>query len=96
MVKIRKLVLDVIKPQEPNMVEVARAIAKLKGVDGVNVSLLEIDRKVENVRITIQGSDLNVEAIFDVIESLGGAVHSIDEVAAGKEIIEHAVTLEES
>ena len=96
MVKIRKLVLDVIKPQEPNIVEFARAIAKLKGVGGVNVSLLEIDRKVENVRITIEGENLNTKEIFDVIESLGGAVHSIDEVAAGKEIIEHAVTLEES
>ena len=95
MTKIRKLVLDVVKPQEPNIIDVAKSLAKLEGVTGVNVSLLEIDRKVENVRITIVGDNLSAKKIFDVIEALGGAIHSIDEVVAGKEIGEHAVTLED-
>lgn len=95
MTKIRKLVLDVVKPQEPNIIEIAEALSHIRGVGGVNVSLLEIDKKVENVRVTIKGEDLNVKKIFDTIEALGGAIHSIDEVVAGKEIVEHAKTLED-
>ena len=94
MAKIRKLVLDVVKPQTPGMIELGRTLADKKGVDGVNVGLIEIDRKVENVRITIQGKEIEVDEIFKAIESLGGAIHSVDEVAAGGEIIKHAETLE--
>ncbi len=95
MSKIRRLVLDVVKPMEPSIVEYAKKLSALKGVSGVNVSLLEIDKKVENVRLTLMGPGIELDSVIDVVESLGGAVHSIDEVAAGREIVEHAVTLEE-
>ena len=94
MAKVRKIVLDVVKPQVPGIVELGRTLADKKGVDGINISLIEIDRKVENVRITIQGKDIEVDEVFKTIESLGGAIHSIDEVAAGGDIIDHAETLE--
>lgn len=95
MVKIRKVVLDVVKPQEPGIVKFSQDLGDLKGIDGVNIGLIEIDRKVENVRITLQGPDLDMLKITETIEALGGAIHSIDEVAAGKEIIKHARTLED-
>ncbi len=95
MATIRKIVLDVVKPQEPPITTIAKAVADVEGVDGVNVSLLEIDRKVENVRVTVVGDRIDVRRVMDIIESIGAAIHSIDEVAAGKELIEHAVTLED-
>jgi len=93
--KIRKLVLDVIKPLEPGVVEVAKEISKLRGIKGVNVSVLEIDKKVENVRITVVGDNIDFKKISDAIEKFGGAVHSVDEVAAGREMVEPAKTLED-
>ena len=88
--------LDVVKPQEPSIVEYSKKVSSVAGVDGVNVSLIEIDKRVENVRITMKGKDVDVQKVMDIIESLGGAVHSIDEVATGSEIVDHAKTLEES
>ena len=89
---LRRLVLDVLKPLEPTIVELVQSLADLEGVDGANISIYEIDRRVENAKITIEGHDLRYKAITDVIEENGGAVHSIDEVAAGRVLIEDVIT----
>jgi len=89
---LRRLVLDVLKPLEPTIVELVQLLADLEGVDGANISIYEIDRRVENAKITIEGHDLRYKAITDVIEENGGAVHSIDEVAAGRVLIEDVIT----
>ena len=89
---LRRLVLDGLKPLEPSIVELVQLLADLEGVDGANISIYEIDRRVENAKITIEGDDLRYEVITDVIEENGGAVHSIDEVAAGRVLIEDVIT----
>jgi len=90
--KIRRLVLDVLKPHEPTIVELASHLSELSGVEAVNISIYEIDRKVENAKITIEGDDLDYRRVEQVILENGGTVHSIDEVVAGKMIIEDAET----
>ena len=84
--------MDVLKPLDPSIVDLVQFLADLDGVDGTNISIYEIDRRVENAKITIEGHDLNYEEIVGVIEDNGGSVHSIDEVAAGKVLIEDVVT----
>ena len=93
--KIRRLVLDTLKPMEPTMIEMAKAISLEDGVTAVNISIVEIDLKVENAKITIEGDDINYEDIRDIIEDMGGSIHSIDEVVAGKMIIDDAATLQD-
>ncbi|HEC33585.1 MAG TPA: hypothetical protein ENI37_02590 [Chloroflexi bacterium] len=89
---LRRLVLDVLKPMEPSIVELVQLLADLEGVDGVNISIYEIDRRVENAKVTVEGHDLSYDAVADVIEGNGGAIHSVDEVAAGRVLIEDVVT----
>jgi hypothetical protein len=93
MAKIRRLVLDTLKPHEPNIIDLAEALSELEGVSAVNISIYELDRKVENAKITIEGEAISFEKVSLAIEDMGGAIHSIDEVVAGKEIIDDAVTL---
>ena len=93
--KVRRLVLDVLKPLEPTIIELAQQLSALSGVEAVNISIYEIDRKVENAKITIEGDDLSYENVDQVIQENGGTVHSIDEVVAGKSIIEDAETLQD-
>jgi hypothetical protein len=93
--KIRRLVLDTLKPYEPSIVVMADQISELAGVSAVNISLYEVDRKVENAKITIEGDDISYSLVLELITELGGAVHSIDEVVAGKQIIDDAATLQD-
>ncbi len=75
------------------MIEVASAIGDLQEVDGVNMSLYEVDQQTENVKITIEGSDVNYDLVLRTIENLGAVVHSVDEIIAGKKIGEEEETL---
>ena len=92
---LRRLVLDVLKPLEPSIVELVQILAEVEGVDGVNISIYEIDRRVENAKITIEGESVFYARVLEIIEEMGGAVHSVDEVVAGKTIIDDAVTLQD-
>ena len=93
--KIRRLVIDALKPMEPNIIELAKVISLKDGVSAVNISMVEIDLKVENAKITVEGDDIIYEEIRDLIEDMGGSVHSIDEVVAGKMIIDDSATLQD-
>ncbi|MBN1537242.1 MAG: DUF211 domain-containing protein [Anaerolineales bacterium] len=93
--KIRRLVLDVLKPMEPNIIEMAKGLSLEEGVVAVNISIAEIDHKVENAKITIEGDNINYERVKAIINDMGGSIHSIDEVVAGKMIIDDAATLQD-
>ncbi|MDI9610211.1 MAG: DUF211 domain-containing protein [Archaeoglobales archaeon] len=85
---IRRVVLDVLKSHEPSNVFFALKLSEIENVEGVNITLSEIDQETESVKITIVGTNMDYEEIRRVIEDLGGVVHSIDEVVAGKKIVE--------
>jgi hypothetical protein len=93
MSQIKRLVLDVLKPHEPTNVEVASAIGDLQDVEGVNLSLYEVDQQTENVKITVEGNNVDYNLVVHTIENLGGVVHSVDEIIAGKKIVEEEETL---
>ena len=89
---IRRLVLDVLKPHNPSVVELSEALSHLKGVEGVNVIIYEIDQQVENAKVIIAGSSIDFESINQKLEEMGATIHSVDEVAAGKRIVEEVKT----
>ena len=93
--KIRRLVLDTLKPLELSIVDLARQLSELEGVGAVNISIVEIDHKVENAKITIEGEDINNKIVFKFLEDQGTSIHAIDEVVAGRTIIDDAATLQD-
>ncbi len=78
--RLTKVVLDVMKPHEPSILEFGRMLSELEGVRNVSIILGEVDMKTETVKIVMEGEDLDYEAIRQLIEKFGAAVHSIDEV----------------
>ena len=92
---IRRLVLDILKPYEPSIIDLAQQLSELEGIDGVNISIYEIDRKVENAKVTIQGKNIIYDEVLQVIQDNGGAVHSIDLAVAGTIILDDVPTLQD-
>lgn len=82
MAKLRRIVLDVLKPRQPNILEFAKAIAGLGADYRVQVLVDEVDDKTESVMVEIEGEDIDFSAVESVINDLGGSLHSIDEVEA--------------
>jgi len=89
---VRRIVLDVLKPHSPSVIELSSQLADLEGVDGVDISLIEMDQKVENVKITCEGDSIDYEKVEKVIKHSGGSIHSLDKVSVGISLIEEAVT----
>ncbi|MGD9962306.1 MAG: DUF211 domain-containing protein [Thermoplasmata archaeon] len=90
--EIKRLVLDVLKPQHPTIIELSRRIAVLSGVSGVNCTLEEVDRETESVKITIVGNAIDYESIEETIADCGAVIHSVDSVSAGKMLVDEVET----
>lgn len=92
---VKRLVIDVLIPHDPDIIQFSESIAEIRGVDGVTVHVLEIDEKTKTIEITVEGHNLEYTGIEEVIEENGGSIHSIDMVSAGKKLIDSQVTRHE-
>lgn len=87
---IRRLALDVDKVVDrPDMVTLACAIEAVAGVAAVNITVTEIDVETIGTDVTVEGEDIDTEALFEAIRKAGAVLHSVDEVVAGERIVEH-------
>ncbi len=93
---VRRLVLDVLKPLKgPTVVDVARELASLPGVDGVNITVKEVDVETLTVSITIEGENIDFDQVKDKLDLLGCVIHSVDQVVAGRKIVDEPQGLED-
>ena len=80
MTKTRKLVLDVLKPHQPDALAFSTALAELGEDYHVKLVVTEVDENTESTMVTIEGTDIAFNDIKTAIEKMGASVHSIDEV----------------
>ena len=86
---IRRIVLDVDKAvSRPTLLEITSAIEGVPGVHGLNLTVTEIDIETVGTNVTVEGENLDYDALVKAIESTGAVVHSIDQIVAGKEMVE--------
>lgn len=83
---VTRLILDVLKAHQPNALDFACQLADLGDSYHVNLVVQEVDDKTQSIILKIVGDNLDFEAITKHIESMGGSVHSIDEVDVKGEI----------
>ena len=93
---VRRVVLDILKPlRGPSIIDVAREVASLPGIEGVNLTVKEIDVETITLSMTIEGSDIDFAAVKEKLDLLGCVIHSVDQVVAGKKIVEEPENVEE-
>lgn len=89
---IKRLVLDVLKPHNPSIIDICDKLADLKGISGVNCSLDEVDQETESIKITIEGHAIDFEAVKTAITEMGAVIHSVDNVVSGKKLVDEVRT----
>jgi len=80
MSSLKRIVLDVLKPHQPNALNFASAIADQNGGCRVTVTVTGVDEKTESVLVLVESEEIIYESIVQSISNLGGSVHSVDEV----------------
>ncbi|GAA0203294.1 DUF211 domain-containing protein [Halobaculum roseum] len=83
MAPVRRVVVDVLKPHAPPLVEFTERVSETAGVDSASSRLIELDRDVQNIEVTVEGEDVDYDAVVETVEGVGATVHSVDEVACG-------------
>ena len=81
MASVQRLVLDVLKPHQPNALEFAHAIAALGESYRVDIRVVEVDEHTETLQVFIEGEGLDFDRINEAITETGASLHSIDEVS---------------
>ena len=84
---IRRVVLDVLKLRDPPLPEFALRLCSMPNIEGVKVTLIEIDQNTESVKVIMEGDDVDLDFVEKMMKDYGAVVHSIDEVSVGKRVV---------
>ena len=79
MVSLKRLVLDVLKPHHPSVLEFGRLLAD-QGAHRIKLTVLEMDENTQTLSLEIEASSIDFAAIESTITAMGGSLHSIDQV----------------
>lgn len=85
MIQIELIVLDVLKPHIPNILEFSQALARCGADYRVHITVVEIDKNTETLRTEIRANGIDYDLIQSTIMELGASIHSIDEVEVHNE-----------
>ena len=80
-----KYFLDVLKAYEPGVEVVARNLLKINGVTKVHIKVDEVDQKTSSLYINVEGTNLTLDEIIEILDSMNCALHSVDLVEIEKE-----------
>ena len=89
----KRIILDVLKPLQPNALEFTRHLAEEIPNCRFIVKVVEVDSQTESLLVEINGDEIPVEDIYSVITKLSSTVHSIDEVeveSTNKSVNQHS------
>jgi hypothetical protein len=79
MIAIRRLVLDILKPHHPSILEFSKLLAS-QGDYRVGIKVVEMDDQTQTLEVWIEGANLDFERIQDSISDFGASLHSVDQV----------------
>jgi len=88
MARLRRIVLDILKPHEPKLVPFTEQLTEPEEIRGVTAKLVDIEENVRRIRVTVEGEDIDMESLEEHIMDLSGSIHSIDEVSCGETIVD--------
>jgi len=86
---LKRIVLDVLYPvRGTSIIDLAKSIVEINGVGSVSITVKEVDVDTQSILVMIEGDNISFDDVKEVIEKEGGVIHSIDQVVAGRKIIE--------
>jgi hypothetical protein len=85
MVTVKRLVLDVLKPHQPDALEFCREIASLGPGYRVCLIVEEVDENTQTLQLEVCGSALDLAVIEAAIAGMGASLHSVDQVEVHNE-----------
>ena len=80
MIRITRVVLDILKPHDPDAVEFATHLASIAPGLHVSLDVVEVDDKTQTLQVVINGQALDLPPLIEAVSAMGASLHSIDGV----------------
>ena len=77
--------MDVLKPRELSIVELAKALGVVDVEGEVEIIVSEVDSKTETLKVTIRGANIDYEAVSKIMDQYGVSVRGIDAINVARE-----------
>lgn len=85
--KIVKIVLDVMSPAQQSIVDLVEVLSANENVTKVDITLSELEKNVEDFKVSMEGNGLIFEKIQESINDFGAVIRNVDNVISAKELI---------
>ena len=85
--KIVKLVLDVMSPAQQSIVDLVGHLSAIDDIAQVDITLSELEKNVEDFKVTLEGYNLDYDKIRMAIKEFGGVIRNVDNVTSAEEYI---------
>ena len=83
--KIVKIVLDVMSPAQQSIVDLLGILSEIDRVAKVDITLSELEKNVEDFKVTLEGYGLDYGKIGEAIKEFGGVIRNVDNVMSEEE-----------
>jgi hypothetical protein len=83
--KIVKIVLDVMSPAQQSIVDLLEILSEIDRVAKVDIALSELEKNVEDFKVTLEGYGLDYGTIREAIKEFGGVIRNVDNVMSEEE-----------
>ena len=80
MVTLKRVVLDVLKPHQPDALAFCKELALLGTDYRVSLNVDEMDENTQTLQLEIRGESIDLGPIEEAIARMGASVHSVDQV----------------
>ena len=84
-VAVKRILMDVLKPRELSIVELAKALGSVNETGEVEIIVSEVDSKTETLKVTIKGSNINYELVSKIMDQYSVSIRGIDEINVARE-----------
>jgi len=87
--KTTRIVLDVMTPAQQSMVDLIERLNKIEGISQVDITLQELEKNVEDFKITLDGYGFDYEKVKEALKDFGAVIRNVDSITSAKQYASH-------
>ena len=87
--KTTRIVLDVMTPAQQSMVDLIERLNKIEGISQVDITLQELEKNVEDFKITLDGYGFAYEKVKEALKDFGAVIRNVDSITSAKQYAPH-------
>jgi hypothetical protein len=87
--KTTRIVLDVMTPAQQSMVDLVERLNKIEGISQVDITLQELEKNVEDFKITLDGYGFDYEKVKEALKDFGAVIRNVDSITSAQQYAPH-------